>query len=198
MSNKKHNRMMQRSYTDFMDAALRLILKNGYDNVSVSEIAREADYGRSTFYLHFTNKEDLAFQLLMYQTKQLDAYILETVKALPHPQREWEAWRIIVGTVELQKNFFLQMDGDLSHRLRMQQTIALHGTFEKNLANGFFDYGLPDIPPEFQARYLVGAVQHVLEYWLRHPEMGAVDTIAGYFFEMLFRQKPIFDNPDKA
>lgn len=194
MSNKASNRSSQRSYTDFMEAGLQLILKNGYDNVTVSDIAREADYGRSTFYLHFEDKEDLALQLLLYQTKQLDNYMLDTVKKFDHPRREWEAWRIIVGTTEMQKQFFLQMNGDLSHRLRMRQTVELHATFEKNLTSGFYDYGLPDVPPAFQARFLVGAVQHVLEYWLRHPDMGDADTIAAYFFEMLFRQKPTFND----
>ena len=92
MSIKRFERMKQRTYEEFMGAGLKLILKYGYDSVSVADIAREADYGRSTFYLHFKDKEDLAFHLLMYQTHQLDAYLIKAVGQYPHPRREWEAW----------------------------------------------------------------------------------------------------------
>ena len=191
MSTKRFARMKKRTHEDFLEAGLQLILQHGYDSVSVSDIAREADYGRSTFYLYFKDKEDLAFQLLMYQTTQLDAYLIETLQHYPHPRREWEAWRIIVQSVEYDKQFFLQMDGDLSGRLLQQRTYALHNVFEKNLRSKFIDYGL-DIPPEFQARFLVGATQNVLEYWLTNPSLGDADTIAAYFYEMLFRQQPDF------
>ena len=191
MSTKRFDRMKERTYNEFLEAALSLFLSHGYNAVSVSDIAREADYGRSTFYLHFKDKEDLAFHLLMYQTYQLDAYLIEVVGKYPHPRREWEAWRMIVHNVEHDKQFFIQMDGDLSSRLLQQRTYALHEVFEKNLRSGFIDYGL-DVPPEFQARFLVGATRDVLEYWLLHPEMGDADTVAAYFYEMLFRQKPDF------
>lgn len=191
MSIKRFERMKKRTHTDLLNAGLGLILKHGYNAVSVADIAREADYGRSTFYLYFKDKEDLAFQLLMYQTHQLDKYLIEAVEQYPHPRREWEAWRIIVHNVEHDKQFFLQMDGDLSSRLLQQRTLALHGVFEKNLRSNFIDYGI-DVPAEFQARFLVGATQHVLEYWLTHPDLGDADTVAAYFYEMLFRQKPLF------
>lgn len=191
MSTKRFERMKKRTYHDFLNAGLQLILKHGYNAVSIADIAREADYGRSTFYLHFKDKEDLAFKLLMYQTHQLDTHLIEAVGQYPHPRREWEAWRMIVHNVEHDKQFFLQMDGDVSRRLLQQRTIALHAVFEKNLRSKFIDYGL-DIPPAFQARFLVGATQDVLEYWLMHPELGDADTIAAYFYEMLFRQKPDF------
>ncbi len=89
MSNKTASRAHQRSYTDFLEAGLQLILKHGYDAVTVVDIAREADYGRSTFYVHFEDKEDLALHLLLYQTDQLDKYLLQVVAPYPHPRREW-------------------------------------------------------------------------------------------------------------
>lgn len=38
---------------------MRLILAKGYDAITVQEIIDEADVGRSTFYAHYTSKEDL-------------------------------------------------------------------------------------------------------------------------------------------
>ena len=40
-------------------AFLALLQRRGYDAVGVSDIAREADVGRATFYEHYTSKDDL-------------------------------------------------------------------------------------------------------------------------------------------
>jgi AcrR family transcriptional regulator len=41
------------------DALIALILRNGYEAITVQDIIDEADVGRSTFYAHYTGKEDL-------------------------------------------------------------------------------------------------------------------------------------------
>jgi AcrR family transcriptional regulator len=40
-------------------ALISLILSRGYDEITVSDIADAANVGRSTFYLHYTDKDDL-------------------------------------------------------------------------------------------------------------------------------------------
>ncbi|TIV72062.1 MAG: TetR family transcriptional regulator, partial [Mesorhizobium sp.] len=48
-------------------ALLTLMLRKGYEALSVQDIIDEADVGRSTFYAHYTGKEDLlrsGFQML--------------------------------------------------------------------------------------------------------------------------------------
>lgn len=41
------------------DALMRLILRKGYEATTVQEVIDEANVGRSTFYAHYTGKEDL-------------------------------------------------------------------------------------------------------------------------------------------
>ena len=40
-------------------ALMALILRKGYDAITIQDITDEADVGRSTFYAHYTGKEDL-------------------------------------------------------------------------------------------------------------------------------------------
>lgn len=48
--------------TKIIECALKLINEKGFDNVSVSEITKEAGVSKGAFYIHFKSKEDLIEQ----------------------------------------------------------------------------------------------------------------------------------------
>lgn len=50
---------MQKTRKLLSDALVSLILEKGYDEVSIQEIIDRANVGRSTFYAHYENKEQL-------------------------------------------------------------------------------------------------------------------------------------------
>lgn len=189
----------EKTYKALLNAGIELIMQKGYDNVNVSDITDYADYGRSTFYLYFKDKEDMARVLLQYQSDQLDAYIIKIAKDLPSPQREWMCWKIMFEVVDKQRDFFLHMDGELSYRLRKLQKDYLIQTFEKNLRSGISNAGV-DVPPELGARFLVGTLLEIMEYWLQNPDYGTAEQMATYMYRIVFRKLPEIDAnhlPDK-
>lgn len=52
---------------------VQLVKEKGYKNVTVTDIVEKADYNRSTFYLHFKDKEDMAEELVMEILEELEA-----------------------------------------------------------------------------------------------------------------------------
>jgi AcrR family transcriptional regulator len=75
------------------DAATRLFLERGFDQVTVDEIAEAADVGRMTVFNHFPRKEDLFFdrdeegrELLREALRQRDPRVgpIETLRLLAH------------------------------------------------------------------------------------------------------------------
>lgn len=50
---------MERTERALLDALFALVVEKGYDGTTVQNILDRADVGRSTFYAHFFNKQDL-------------------------------------------------------------------------------------------------------------------------------------------
>jgi AcrR family transcriptional regulator len=59
MDNKKSDRRSKRTRKSLRDALFELILEKRYDSITVQDILDRADVGRSTFYAHYRDKEDL-------------------------------------------------------------------------------------------------------------------------------------------
>ena len=190
----RHQRRTAQIRLDFLNVASELIMEQGYDAVTVTKIAQRADYGRSTFYLHFRDKEDLTWQMLMHHMGLLDEHIRQQVEHLESPYREWRAWQMIFAEIDLQRSFFLQLDGETARRSRQRQKDFLIESFEQQLREGTYSL-LLDVPVDISARFVVGALLEILDYWLDHPERGSAEEMAGHLFHLVYRQPP---PPDKA
>lgn len=58
----KPDRRTERTRAALMSAFIALMLSEGYEAVSVERIAARANVGRSTFYMHYTGKDDILKQ----------------------------------------------------------------------------------------------------------------------------------------
>lgn len=56
---KTSDRRVQRTRRTLRQALIALLLERGWDAVSVQDVCERADVGRSTFYTHFADKEEL-------------------------------------------------------------------------------------------------------------------------------------------
>ncbi len=59
---KKREKQLRRNA--IIDAAEQLFFKQGFDNVSMDQIAREADLAKGTLYLYFKSREDLHYSIV--------------------------------------------------------------------------------------------------------------------------------------
>lgn len=110
VADEKTDRRVRRTRELLRNALLSLILEKGYDRVTVQEIIDRADVGRSTFYAHFRDKDDLLF----YGLEELRAAFLPTehgggaaqppgparsptLAVFEHFSRSRELWQAMVG-----------------------------------------------------------------------------------------------------
>ena len=58
----KADRRIQKTKKSLTEALIQLILAKGYEKVTIQDIIDKANVGRSTFYIHYENKEQLLFE----------------------------------------------------------------------------------------------------------------------------------------
>jgi AcrR family transcriptional regulator len=71
-----------------VDAAAELLLRHGYQRVTIDDVARHAGVGKGTVYLHFRTKEALFLTVLLRSNRQIftglaDGIAADPVEALP-------------------------------------------------------------------------------------------------------------------
>lgn len=73
----RNARKKEKRRNEIINAAEILFFSKGYEKVSLDEIARKVDLGRSTLYLYFENKEELFFAIVLRGTAILYSLIKE-------------------------------------------------------------------------------------------------------------------------
>jgi AcrR family transcriptional regulator len=155
---KAEDRRVQRTRRALSEALIGLILERGWDAVSVQHVCDRANIGRSTFYTHFADKEELLIGGLddlrrgLRQMASMDAAErpLGFVRGLiEHAEEQRRLFRAVIGkrSGHVIQQRFRQMLIDLVHE-DMAQTIAAGP------------------PLDAAARYVAGALMELLIWWL--------------------------------
>lgn len=147
-------------------ALLSLILEKGYEAISVEDICERANVGRSTFYAHFTSKDDLKRSGLEHLRRELLERHRSASASMPsgtrplgfslpmfeHARDHMHLYRALVGS----KGGAIALD-------TIRQTICDFVRSELATAGGKDATG---VPREFIVQHIVGAYMAVLTWWL--------------------------------
>ena len=86
ISDRKKREKEQRRQS-IIDAAERLFLEKGYDDVTMNDIAKEVELNRATIYLYFENKEALCFAVILRGMRILNEMVKSHVKNASYTQK---------------------------------------------------------------------------------------------------------------
>jgi AcrR family transcriptional regulator len=164
------DRRVARTQRLLREALLSLILERGWDAVTVQDICTRADVGRSTFYVHFADKEDLllsGFALFQGELEQHVADAGDLPLAFLEP---------LIAHVRTHQPIARALVGKRSGRAA-QEGLAkvIRALLEQEVARA-----APAGPRRAVAlRYLAGAVLEVLVWWLdarKRPTAQALEA----------------------
>ncbi len=156
----KNDRRSQRTRQAIHDAMFDLMAKKGYEAVSIKDIIERANVGRSTFYAHYANKDELL-------ASQLDRLVEMVLQHAPqelsdenpyfpalglfrHVQEQWKLYKILS-----------RESGMNLHTQQLQKSIS--EKVEQRLLAGGHSFELP-VP--VVANYLAGSLLSLLRWWL--------------------------------
>jgi len=166
MAKKPIDRRVARTRATLQQAHISLILKKGYEAITVDDICDAANVGRSTFYAHYSNKDDLRRSGLEHLRNQL-------------VERQKEALTGAGDIRERSLGFSLTMFEHARDHLDLYK--ALVGGRGGAIALGTIRQILSDlvrneltatvnkkdvIPRELVVQYVVGAFMAVMTWWL--------------------------------
>jgi len=156
------DRRVRRTQHALLHALMELVVERGYERVTVQHIIDRADVGRSTFYAHFRDKEDLflsGFEDELRETFGPAALAVEgegasvqapSLRLFQHAARHGDLFRVLArrgGAWPLV-------------RRRMEETLT--DVFEQRLREG----PPRELPVEVVARYLASGLLGLLSWWL--------------------------------
>lgn len=165
MNDSKEDRRIRRTRGALNEALIALILEKPYEDITVEEITGWADVGRTTFYAHYDNKEDLFLSswqsLLDHLAERTDWSKVGSPGFLPVP--------FLFNHAREFHPFFLALVESDKARVIFETGIPyLANRLEKGLPkHTLLDEGLP-VPRHLVAFHLASGLLNLLRWWLQH------------------------------
>jgi AcrR family transcriptional regulator len=197
LENKRTDRRTNRTRRLLREALMGLVLERGYDAVTVEEITDRADLGRTTFYLHYRDKDELLMESLDELVNDLTAVIARTPIAnwrtnpdpthpqplqLPlslafqHAAEHADLYRIILRgegrtqTVERIREIVIAQIHHVMDVRVPEENVPIH----------------PGVPLDVFAHYFAGAFLGVLTWWLENNLPYPAEEMAVLFQRILY------------
>lgn len=168
MAKNTIDRRIPRTRMMLQQALISLILKKDYEAITIKDICDAANVGRSTFYAHYTNKDDLKRSGLEHLRRQL-------------VERQREALATPGDIRDRSLGFSLTLFEHALDHVDLYRALAggrggsvVLGTIRRILCDLVRDElaaiagrnSADVIPGEFVVQYVVGAYMAVLTWWL--------------------------------
>lgn len=170
------DRRVQRTRDALRVALITLLEERGWDDINIQDLCELANVGRSTFYLHFQNKEELlvgGFDDLRAWLRTQSARKKTEVNAMPfvrglieHVYEQRNLFRSIIGRRSghvVQKRF-----REMVCRLVEEEGVRPHAGWKQKAG----------------ARYIAGALVELLAWWVDSGKSHTADEIEELFYQL--------------
>lgn len=160
------DRRVRRTRELLHDAFISLIIEKGYEKTTIQDILDRADVGRSTFYVHYQDKEALLMASFDAMREQLQRELSDIPAAGPidltlpatllfeHAYRNQRVYRALCGHRggALVQRYLRRLIGDLL-RERLRPQFSQAGT---------------EVPADVVAEFYTSAALGLLVWWIDH------------------------------
>ena len=184
----RQDRRIIRTRRNLRSALMELIIEKGYDDVTIEDITERADLGRTTFYLHYKDKEELLLESIENTARELYSQVLLATPPIGSHTQE-DSLRAIDSVFQhAAENSILYriiLKGGAASRVRQMILVFL-----SEAVRPYFDYDLAGsaksgLPVEVLTNYFSTSLLGFLTWWLER-EMPYPPDQASRFFSLMF------------
>jgi len=174
---EKNDRRSQRTRRLLSAALVELIRAKDYKTITVNDIIERADVGRSTFYAHYKDKDDLflgeldrVIEVLSHRIPSQDEMpFFPSLGLFQHVSEEYELYKALVWTPGIDL-LIKHMQKSLTQRV------------EQGLQNSGKEY---DIPLPILANFITGSFLTLLKWWLENKKKQTPEQINEMFKNLI-------------
>jgi len=178
----KTDRRVQRTRELLQKALIELISERGYDGITIQDLVDRANVGRTTFYLHYSSKDELFMSCHEAIVSEFPLYPLSREELLSPeaPPGMTSAYRHLEDARALLYPIFQGKDNLLILR-RIRDWSAQE--IEASLRTAFAEAD-HTIPFDVLANYLAGAQIALVQWWLEKRQPHTPEKLAQTFHRL--------------
>ncbi|GMA65072.1 TetR/AcrR family transcriptional regulator [Alicyclobacillus fastidiosus] len=157
--------MLCNSFIDLIE------LHQDYDKITVRDIVKHAGINRSTFYLHFKDKDDLFAEMK-------NEVILELSKSLYHPTYDFDLALQEFNDHAKPIVTLVSLSHHVQRYARFYSVMLGHGDFLKGVFDAIRTVLLKMSDSELDADYTAGGILGVISHWVRNGLKESADEMS--------------------
>ncbi len=182
MKQDKQDRRSQRTRHLVSAAMMELLREKRYDAITVQDLLDRADIGRSTFYSHYFDKDDV----LMTLSEQMLEQFRQQLSQRAAPQSIIPSLELFQHIQENAPFFQTWARGHVEEVIWSSAMELLSKNIEQTLATICAESGgTPTVPLPVVAQYLAGAFRHLLKWWLENDMPYTPEEMEGMFQQLV-------------
>jgi TetR/AcrR family fatty acid metabolism transcriptional regulator len=190
-------------YHQILEAAIKVFARQGFHQSTVAQIAKEAGVADGTIYLYFKNKDDILVQFFNYKTKQVfDRFRTEVDRADSSLDKLSDLIRMHLEEFQRDRDMAVvyQVETHQNSRLAEAQIKEMSQMY-RDIISEIVEQGQQegairkDLYVGLVKRFIIGAVDEVINTWLHSDDEYDLVSMAGPLVELFVRgigesQKP--------
>jgi AcrR family transcriptional regulator len=164
MNLKNGDRRSSRTRKSLQDALISLILEKRYDKVTVQDVIERANIGRSTFYAHFIDIDDLLLSLFDGLREVLDQRIKDCSTSGVNP---WEITLLMFQHASDHRRLYKAMIGERGSNVMLAPINKYFtGVIQEHLSWHLSGRNDEMVPLEILTFYIANSFMELITWWL--------------------------------
>jgi AcrR family transcriptional regulator len=187
MQEHKIDRRIQRTQQALRDALIALILEKGYDAITVQDILDRANMGRSTFYAHYRDKEELLLSgfTTLFAEFQNEYHQMASPASDP-TQAGKDLSLFFFRHAALHRGLFRAMIGEQGGKIIQEHTQKYLTQFIREHIAGQLGERQKEVPVDILAHFIASSYLSLLTWWLDNDLPYTAEQMDGFYQQLVF------------